>query len=169
MEILGCYTFFVVEYIRLGRKLGIGTRIAAKILRERAHHASSSTGSLRPTATAATSVSIGPSSRQKRPVSQVNLPPRNVSRKSLSRGMAAGGRGFWKSFAHAAGALWHQITGVFFAIFAIFFLQCAWHLHAAWRSGPDHRHFVIYGIIGILFAYFSMTAFLRGSRSQRRR
>lgn len=165
----GCYTFSVVEYIKLGRKLGIGTRVAAKILRQRAQSASSSTPSVR---AAADPQSSGqrPAPAQRSFTAKSPL-PRNVASAKVIRGVAAGsrgfGRGFWKQFSVAAGALWHQITGVFFAIFAVFFAQNLWRVRGAWRFGPEHGYFIIYLIVTVLFAYFSINAFTRSRGSRR--
>jgi F0F1-type ATP synthase assembly protein I len=54
------------------------------------------------------------------------------------------------------------VTGVFFAIFALFFAQNAWRMRSAWRAGEEHRHFLIYLLLLLVFAYFSATAFWNG-------
>ena len=154
-----------MEYSKLGRKLGIGTRVAARILKERAQKASStvppSSADVRPaTLKKSVSANSNPADWQE---------SRRATQAGVIRGVAAGGRGFgrgfWKPFSVAAKALWHQITGVFFAIFAVFFAQHAWTVRHAWWSGPDHRYFAIYLIVTVVFAYFSVTAFVRGRRS----
>jgi hypothetical protein len=87
----------------------------------------------------------------------------------LVRKAAQGGRGFgrafWKPFSAAGRALWHEITGLFFALFALFFAQGLWHLHNDWRSGPEHRHFVIDLMMTVVFLYFSISAFVRSRRA----
>ncbi len=90
--------------------------------------------------------------------------PRAVTR-NVARGTQGFGRAFWKPFAHASRALWHEITGVFFAIFALFFAQNLWRTRTAWRTGPEHRHFAVYLIFLLVFAYFSVTAFVTSRRS----
>ena len=163
MILRGCYTFSVVEYVNLGRKLGIGTRLAAKILHDRSN-GKPSAGS------AKTVASPQPSAKQRQPDPRVVTRPakkqvdtRTATRK-LTRGVAQGGREFWKSFARIFHALWHEVTGVFFAIFALFFAQNLWKVHNAWRFGPEHRHFIIYLLLAIVFAYFSITAFVTSRR-----
>jgi hypothetical protein len=157
---LGCYTFSVVEYVRLGRKLGIGTRVAAKILRDRAQNRSSSPRNEPPRKPVQRSAPVG--ARAAKPVN-----PRAV--RNVTRGVAQGSRGFgrafWKPFANAVRALWHEITGVFFAIFALFFAQNAWRLRGAWSSGPEQEHFAIYMALTLVFVYFSITAFVSSRRS----
>jgi hypothetical protein len=152
-----------VEYVKLGRKLGIGTRIAAKILRDRTQNASS-------TVRAEVSPVAQRQERVERIQAEKETDPRVFTR-NVTRGVAQGSRGFgrafWKPFAHAIGALWHEITGVFFALFALFFAQNMWRVRGAWMSGPEHEHFVIYLILTVLFVYFSISAFVSSRRSPR--
>jgi hypothetical protein len=163
----GCYTFSVVEYVKLGRKLGIGTRVAAKILRERARNAPSPAPAKAPPVEArapAGSAQSQPGRSAKR------IPPRAAAR-NVTRGVVRGsrgfGRGFWNPFAHATRALWHEVTGVFFAIFALFFGQSMWRVRGDWQSGPQHHRFAAYLIFTLVFGYFSVTAFVHSRRSQR--
>ena len=163
-EAARCYTFSVVEYVKLGRKLGIGTRVAAKILRERARNAQSGPAKAplvdaRPPA--------GPTQSQPgRAAKQTNprATARNVTR-GVVRGSRGFGRAFWNPFAHATRALWHEVTGVFFAIFALFFGQSMWRVRGDWQSGPQHHRFAAYLIFTLVFAYFSVAAFVRSRRS----
>lgn len=164
--VAGCYTFSVVEYVKLGRKLGIGTRVAAKVLRDRTRNAPSNAGAVRAKASAATAA------QRKQVVERIQAAKRVDPRaraRNATRGVVRGsrgfGQGFWKPFARVARALWHEITGVFFAIFALFFAQSAWRLRAAWRSGPEHDLFAIYLICAALFVYFSVSAFVSSRRS----
>jgi hypothetical protein len=162
----GCYTFSVVEYVNLGRKLGIGTRVAAKILRERAQKASSSA----PTKAPAVEVQEPTRSEPRqtaRPRRQTDprVATRNVTR-GVARGSVGFGRGVWKPFAHAFRALWHEVTGVFFAIFALFFAQSLWRVRGDWQSGPQHHRFAACLIFMLVFAYFSIMAFVHSRRTQ---
>ena len=91
-----------------------------------------------------------------------------------TRNMGRGGRNFsravWNPFAHAGGILWLEITGMFFALFALLFVQHLWAIRASWRSGPEHGHFVAYAVLMTLFVYFAASSFARaGKRSRRRR
>lgn len=82
--------------------------------------------------------------------------------------MVQGGRRaskpFWKRLGHAGRMLWHEITGVFFALFALFFAQGMWRVHSAYRSGAEHEHFMLYLGMTVLFTYFSVSAFLASTR-----
>jgi hypothetical protein len=143
-----------VSYQKLGRKLGVGTRVAAKMLRER-----------RQTAQAAPAPRPSADSRPPSATAKATSPPvREVGRRA-ARGTAGFTRAVWTPFRHAAGTLWHQVTGVFFAIFALFFAQNAWRMRSAWRAGAEHRHFIIYLLLLLVFAYFSATAFWSGRQA----
>lgn len=169
----GCYTFRVVEYVKLGRKLGIGTRVAAKILRNRAQNAVSPVEKKTPAQGTPFQPPVG--ERSERPGlsgkakesrdldAKKSTDTRTVAR-NLTRGAVRGGQGFWKPFARIIHALWHEVTGVFFALFALFFIQNTWRVHNAWRSGPEHRHFIVYLLLALVFAYFSITAFATSRR-----
>ena len=89
------------------------------------------------------------------------------------RGAHQGGKHFsravWNPFAHASSILWLEITGAFFALFAFLFAQHAWSLRAAWRTGPEHAHLLVYVIFAVIFAYFAATSFARARKRNRRR
>jgi hypothetical protein len=154
--------FSVVEYVNLGRKLGIGTRVAAKILRSRTQSASVS-------GTAATSAKVKAQpdlgQAEKR---TIRIDPRTATRnatRGVVRGSRGFGQGFWKPFMRAVRALWHEVTGVFFAIFALFFAQSLWRVRADWYAGPQHHRFAAYLVFMLVFAYFSIAAFVSSRRS----
>ncbi len=158
----GCYTFPVVGYVNLGRKLGIGTRVAAKMLRDRVQNASSNA---KGNASAKT-----PAVESRPPVKRISQVDPRAATRNVTRGVVRGsrgfGRGFWKPFTCAVRALWHEITGVFFAIFALFFAQSLWRVRGDWQAGPQHHRFAAYLIFTLVFAYFSVTAFGSSRRSQ---
>jgi hypothetical protein len=141
-----------VEYVNLGRKLGRGTRLAAEALRSQAQDAVVAARSKAPEVAAK---------------GRVVVEQRRVAAQSVARGSRGFGRGFWKPFTHAVRALWHEVTGLFFAIFALFFAQGLWRVRSAWQSGPEHRHFVVYLIVMVLFAYFSVSSFVSSRRTHR--
>jgi hypothetical protein len=92
------------------------------------------------------------------------VPKADLVRKATQGGRGFG-RAFWKPFSAAGRALWHEITGLFFALFALFFAQGLWRLRDAWRFGPEHRHFVIDLMMTVVFLYFSISAFVRSRRT----
>ena len=85
------------------------------------------------------------------------------------RGAKKFGEAVWGPFVHAGSVLWLEITGLFFALFSIFFAQGVYRLRADWRSGPNHERLVIYGAVAILFLYFTITSFYRARKKQQKR
>lgn len=83
------------------------------------------------------------------------------------------GAALWNPFAHASSILWLEVTGLFFALFAILFAQHAWTLRSAWHGSPahpeDHTHFLLYCALSALFLYFTASSFLRAAARSRRR
>ena len=143
-----------MEPKKVGRTLGIGVRVASNMLRERveraatAHPPPSQAGNGRP---AAAAPAIPISSRVA----------------GVKRGAKAFGQAFLGPFTHAGSVLWLEITGLFFALFAVFFGQSVYRLHAAWRQGPEHTHLLLYCALTVAFAWFSVSSFLRAYRKSK--
>ena len=124
-----------MEPKKVGRTLGIGVRVASNMVRERVERAAASVpapstagnGPPRPAATSARSVPIS----------------HRVT--TAKRGAKAFGQALLGPFTHAGGVLWLEITGLFFALFALFFVQSVYRVHTAWRQGPEHTHLLLYG------------------------
>ncbi len=67
----------------------------------------------------------------------------------------------------ASRALWLEVTGSFFALFAITFGGGAWRLRAsitAAAPGANRHNFYIFLIMAMLFGYFSVSSFLRANK-----
>ncbi|HUY81778.1 MAG TPA: hypothetical protein VMU92_08655 [Acidobacteriaceae bacterium] len=132
---------------RVGRGIGVGMRVASGMLRDRAAHTAQTV-------------------RQDAPQYAARG---KAAAAGAKRGAKRFGESFWGPFAHVGSVLWLEITGVFFAIFGLFFIQNAWRLHAAWQSGPQHERFLMYAAIAIVFLYFSISSFYRASKKQKRK
>lgn len=141
-----------MEPHRFGRKLGIGLRVASRMVKERTNAPQAKSVSQ---SAAATIETHGKAIAQK------------------SKNVAEGGKRFGKAFfgplAHVVSVLWLQITGVFFALFAVFFLQSWWKIRGAYASGPDHRKFLLFGALSLIFLYFCISSFFRARRKEKRR
>ena len=143
-----------MEPKKVGRTLGIGVRVASNMLRERveraaaAHPPPAQAGNGRPAA-AAPAIPIA----------------NRVA--GVKRGAKAFGQAFLGPFTHAGSVLWLEITGLFFALFALFFAQSVYRLRAAWRRGPEHTHLLLYCALTVAFAWFSVSSFLRAYRKSR--
>jgi hypothetical protein len=128
---------------RLGRKLGIGVRVASGMLRDRATQTAHSM--------------------------QQQAPAYAERARTVKREGKRFGQSIWGPFAHASGVLWLEVTGLFFGLFCLYFAQNTYKLRHAWRSGPDHLHFSIYFALTIVFAYFTFSSFYRAQRKQKRK
>jgi hypothetical protein len=62
----------------------------------------------------------------------------------------------------ASKALWHEVTGSFFALFAASFTIAVWHTRASALSDAPHDRYRFYAfcVLALLFAYFSVSSFL---------
>ncbi len=80
-------------------------------------------------------------------------------------------RSVWSPFAKFSSILWLEVTGVFFAIFALIIGEQVWKWHAAVRlppSNPGAQRLYLYTFLFALFAYFTVSSFVRARRRQRR-
>jgi hypothetical protein len=138
----------------LGRKLGIGVRVASKMLLARA------TQSTPPPAAPSVSETV---QQQATHPTQV-YPARG---KAVARGSRKFGEAVWRPFAHASGVLWLEVTGLFFAIFTLFFAVNTYKLRYEWAVGPDHQRFLVYSVVTLAFAYFTFSSFYRARQKEK--
>jgi len=87
---------------------------------------------------------------------------------TAKRGARAFGRALWDPFTHAGSVLWLEITGLFFALFAVFFVQSVYRVRTAWKQGPEHTHLLLYAALAAGFAWFSFSSFARAYRKSKR-
>ena len=71
---------------------------------------------------------------------------------------------------NASRALWHEVTGSFFALFALSFAAGTWHSRALAVSAisAERHRFDAFCVLALLFAYFSVSSFLRARRRDRK-
>jgi hypothetical protein len=147
-----------MEPKKVGRTLGIGVRVASNMLRERvekasaAHSAPVEAGNGRPAASAP-------------PRPRIKIDSKVAGAK---RGAKAFGRAFLGPFTHAGSVLWLEITGLFFALFALFFVQSVYRVRSSWWQGPEHAHLLLYVALAVGFAWFSVSSFTRAYRKSKR-
>lgn len=143
---------------RLGRLLGIGTRVAAGKLRD------GTAGAVAAAQRSAASQTATAARDLPRPA---HLPDYAEGSRRLARGAGRFGSALLRPFAHATGLLTLQISGVFFALFTVFFAVHAWQ---AFRTlGARDRHVLVYAAVALLFAWFTVTSFWRAWAKQKRR
>jgi hypothetical protein len=170
-----------MEPKKVGRALGIGVRVASNMVRQRVAQAGEApsapitkeiaspapfsttngrTAAPR-TAPGATSGSVPAASAQK-------SPSFGVRAGTAKRGLKAFGQAFLGPFTHAGSILWLEITGMFFGLFALFFVQSVYRVRTAWRHGPDHTHLLLYVLLAAGFGWFSISSFTRAYRKSKR-
>src|ERR1700753_3529541 len=120
-----------MEPKKVGRTLGVGVRVASNMLRERVQQASTPAP-----------VTIPPQSRRASPQDRV---------KNARKGAKAFSQALLGPFTHAGGILWLEITGLFFALFALFFVQSVYRVRGSWEHGPEHGHLILYVLLAAGF------------------
>ena len=84
------------------------------------------------------------------------------------------GKTMLSPLARFSSVLWLEVTGAFFAIFAIFAGTAAWRLRGVLLAPRTEatresvQHFYIYLAVFVVFAYFTVSSFIRARRRQRR-
>ena len=133
---------------RIGRVLGIGLRVAGEKLagtQAGAQQKAQSAGANPPHAQVA---------------SRVQVAQKGQTTKRLARGLG----GFLRPFARVGGALWLEVTGVFFLLFALVFVRAMWWQRASALHGPDHWKFWGSAAMVLLFLYLAVSSFWRARR-----
>lgn len=152
---------------RIGRILGVTTRVAGEKLREQADRlaaASAQPASSGPSSVPAADRACAAPPPSSSPSPSVNLGAAADGARRLSRGAGRFSAALVRPFAHATGVLCNQIVGVFFALFAVFFTEHAWILHKS--AGLRDRHLIVYIVLALLFAWFAVSSFWRARRRQ---
>lgn len=108
-------------------------------------------------------------SPSRRPVSQarpIAQPQAQVLASRVAPAARAAAAGITTPLRRASRALWHELTGSFFALFAFSFAAGAWHTRSEALSAipGDRYHFYAFGAFALLFAYFSISSFLRARK-----
>ncbi len=165
-----------MEPNRVGRLLGIGTRVAAGKLRDGAVGAAAavergkmseagSTGGVASGGGTGTGSAAEAGKAAHARVAASSAAVAEGSRR-FARGAGRFSASLWKPFAHATGLLGLQITGLLFALFALGFGAKSWQLYrvTGWR---DH-YLPMYLAFAALFVWFAVSSFWRASRKQRR-
>ena len=146
----------------IGRRLGIGVRVAGRIATEAAQdrtaHSGPGPGQAVPRQTVANLAAEvrGAQSDMRQQVTGV------ASRASRSAGRGVGG--FLRPFSRVGGILWLEVTGFFFGMFAAWFALDLWKARQSYVHGPDHQRFLIDCALTALFVYLCVSSFLRAQR-----
>lgn len=153
-------------------------RVASKILRERAERAAqpNAVSASRPAPSSAAQSRPGiPSNHVSQAAPQGRIQGRRIQDEAAAKARAANrgarkfGQAIWGPFYHAGSVLWLEVTGLFFALFALFFAQNIYRVRGAWRQGAQHGHFLLYIALAAVFVWFSASSFLRARRKEKDR
>jgi len=95
--------------------------------------------------------------------------------RQTGRGLKEGSRRFgeavWGPFVKVSGALWLELTGVFFGIFAVFGSVNAWKmrgaLHETSANHDEHVRLLIAAAMAAVFGYFCVSSFVKANRRSR--
>ena len=161
-----------MEPKKVGRALGIGVRVASNMVRQRVAQAGETPSPAAATRVAPVTVGVPPAPEPTRTTSRsqprVRPPAPKTNRlHTARRGAQAFTRALLGPFTHAGSILWLEITGLFFGLFTLFFLQSIYRVHSAWKQGPEHAHLLLYCALAVIFAWFSGSSFLRAMRKSR--
>jgi hypothetical protein len=184
----GTATLQGMDSVRFGRALGIGARLAAKTVVSAVDAATSPNPSAgaktkqgagaTPASTAASASTAAPSNRGASGVRMAQQAARTTAQmRQTGRGLKEGGKRFgeavWGPFVKLSGALWLELTGVFFGIFAVFASVNAWKmrgaLHGTAGSGDAYSRLLIAVAMAAVFGYFCVSSFVKANRRTRGR
>jgi hypothetical protein len=144
----------------IGRRFGIGVRVAGRIAKQRAESRSAETSSAG--ATAAPRNNAQPAAWPRPTREQVREHGKTARRAARAAGRGVGG--FLRPFRRVGGILWLEVTGFFFGLFAAGFAFHLWQVRSSYASGPQHAQFLIAAGLTVVFGYLSISAFWRAGR-----
>jgi hypothetical protein len=137
----------------IGRALGIGVRVASRIVGQRL------AGSVQ-------SAAAG----QVQPIANTGVQAETAGQEAGRAAVQAGGSvargvgGFLRPFRRVGSIVWLEVTGVFFLLPVIAFTPNLWRMRASWAHGPDHRMFLITAAVVAVFLYLGVSSFWRARR-----
>jgi hypothetical protein len=171
-----------MDSVRFGRVLGIGARLAAKTMVSAVDAATApnpSAAKAKPRTGGDPAVGSSSTTAEKAKASGTRL-GQNAARttaqvRDTGRGLKEGSRRFgeamWGPLAKASGALWLELTGVFFGIFAVFAAGGAWKLrealHETAGNHDAHVRLLFSVVMAAVFGYFCVSSFVKANRRSR--
>jgi len=148
-----------MDRVRLGRALGYGARHAAKTLASAVDAATSPD----PNPRAKSAAGVHPVAQVAEAVRQVSQ-AKGHARTQVKRSVL----GPLKTF---SSVVWLQVTGTFFGLFALVMGGAVWAHREDFRLGLGSKpgqKMVFYAAIFLVFAWFTVSNFVRANRRQRR-
>ncbi len=130
--------------------MGIGLRVAGRIVGQRVRAGAQATASVSAhqpdTGAAAHGHAAGQAAGQ------------------ASRSVVRGVGGFLRPFRRVGGILWLEVMGVFFFLPVVVFAPTLWRIRASYLHGPDHRTFLVTAGVMAVFLYLSVSSFWRARK-----
>jgi len=173
---MGTATLRDMDSVRFGRALGFGVRAAAKTLVTAADAATAPNPGVSKKETPAAGsgarnvegFGARPAARAAQTTSQVRQAGQGLKEGGKRFGEAMGGR-----VVRLSGALWLELTGVFFGIFAFSAAMGSWRMRAALHETAGnhdaHVRFLISVVMAAVFGYFCVSSFVKANRMSRGR
>jgi hypothetical protein len=170
-----------MDSVRFGRALGVGARAAAKTLVTAVDAATSPNPSAaakpKKSADAASASTAASGSAEASGIRLGQQAARTTAQvRQTGRGLKEGGKRFgeavWGPLVKLSGALWLELTGVFFGLFAVFAGGNAWRMRSALHETADnhdaHVRLLIAAAMTAVFGYFCVSSFVKANRRVRR-
>lgn len=159
-----------MDRVRFGRALGYGARHAAKTLMQAAD-AASTPAPARPAGAAGAGKPVQSSlpAQVVRGADRVVQTQQTVVAATKHAGRL--GRSVWTPLARFSSVVWLQVTGLFFALIAMFMAQGAWKERGAMKLPlGSHEAVKFYALAAAfaVFAYFTISNFVRAYLRERR-
>ena len=136
----------------IGRALGIGLRVAGRIVGQRMAGGAQNA----PARSAATTQAVAGAGVRGRADGQ--------AAGRATAGVARGVGGFLRPFRRIGGILWLEVTGVFFLLPVAVFAPKLWSTRASWAHGSDHRTFLLTTGVMAVFLYLGVSSFWRARK-----
>jgi hypothetical protein len=143
----------------IGKKLGIGVRVAGRIAQQRAQEREQNRANVQSNPAQGSQSLYDPLPRAIPSAREIQAKSRNLSR-AAGRGIG----GFLRPFGRVGGILWLEMTGFFFGLFALYFAVDLWRTRLSYAAGPQHSRFLIAATLTVIFSYLSASSFWRANR-----
>jgi hypothetical protein len=154
-----------MDSVRFGRALGVGARAAAKTVVTAVDAATAPNPSAKAATTPEKAEGAGVRLGQQasRTTAKAIRTGEGLKEGRKRFGTAMGGR-----VGRLSAALWLEVTGVFFGIFAVFAAGGAWRmrwaLHETGVNQDAHVRFVASLVMAVVFGYFCGSSFVKANR-----
>ncbi len=133
----------------IGRVLGIGLRVAGRMLMGEAQTAGAQAASTVQTAQNTQAASAA---------------ARGQAAGRTAKGVARGVGGFLRPFRRVGGILWLEMTGAFFFLFVVAAALPLWRYRPSHLSGPYDKNFLAAAGIIVVFFYLGASSFWRARK-----